>query len=244
MRQLPVIYGGHDGGPRPATREQVCGALQRGVDPVIVARQVARGTSDLWGQCLTALNDAEPKPACAEGCASCCHRRVEVTALEVFLIARSMVAASSRQLDRVHAAGERHAVLSSSEHFLQQSECPFLDQRGACEIYEVRPLACRRAHSLDVRVCLALASDPEANLTIPVSQAIDWNTSALVLGYYEGMVHAGVPPHQYELAQAVSLALQSQDAEARWLRGEDVLAAAKTRDAETLGSVLGRPTGG
>lgn len=236
-RRLPVLYGGHDAGPRPETRENVCAAMLRGVDPVVVTAYVAQGTSDLWAACLTALPASAPKPACARGCSYCCQQRVEVTAPEAFLIARALASADPVLLERISAAARRHAAVSAREHFLQQCPCPFLDDAGACAIYEVRPIACRRAHSVDVEVCRALARDPRAELRVPASEVIDWNTSALVLGYYEGLAHAGRPPHQYELAQAVVLAL-AEGSERRWAQGDDPLEQARTRDAATLTTLL------
>jgi hypothetical protein len=79
-----------------------------------------------------------------------------------------------------------------------------------------------------------LAADPTLPVDIPTSEALDWNLSALTWGYYEGLAHAGVPPHQYELAQAVTLALRTEAAESRWRRGEDVLASSMTRRAEAI----------
>jgi Fe-S-cluster containining protein len=243
QRHLPMLYGGHDAGPRPETRARVYAALNRGLDPVIVAAHVAQGTSDVWTTCLARLPENEPKPACGVGCSYCCHQRVEATAPEVFLIARSLLGIGAERLDRVRVAAERHAVLSAREQFLQQCECPFLDAGGACSIYEVRPMACRRAHSTDVEVCRKLTLEPSLDVRVPLSEALDWNTSALVLGYYEGLSHAGIPPHQYELVNAVVLALDSAEAETRWQRGEDVLAPALTRDASTLGALLGPAAG-
>lgn len=236
-RRLPVLYGGHDAGPRPVTRERVCLALEGGVDPVVVGATVASGMSELWAACLTELGDA-PKPACARGCSHCCHQRVEVTAPEAFWIARWLAGASPTRLQSIERAAERHARLTAREHFLQQVACPFLDADGGCSIYEVRPIACRRAHSLDVATCRELAVEPRLDVVVPASEALDWNTSALVLGYFEGLAHAGQPPHQYELVQAVWLAL-APDAERRWRTGEEPLARASTRRAETLPSILG-----
>lgn len=237
-RNLPVIYGGHDLGPRPETRHLVHDALVRGVDPVTVVAHVGRGVSDVWAMCLTADGAAESRPACARGCAWCCHQRVEVTGPEVFAIARRVETASPSLRLRLSEAAARHMRRSSREHFVEQCPCPFLGDGEACEIYDERPLACRRASSVDARVCESLASDPSLDLVIPASPAIDWNTSAVTLGYYEGMQHAGFAPDQYELAQAVELALQTSDAELRWRRGEDVLAAARTRTAEELVDLL------
>lgn len=236
-----MLYGGHDLGPRPETRQRVGEALAQGADVVSVIERIAAGVSELWDACLAALPEAEPKPACARGCASCCHQRVEITAPEAFAIARWLNADAVRYARwgaKVEAAAQRHAGFSSKQQFAAQSPCPFIEEDGACGIYAVRPIACRRAHSLDAEVCRELARDPSRELTVPVSESLDWNTSALVLGGYEGMAHAGVPPHQYELAQAVSLALSSPESEARWQRGEDVLSSALTKTADALAALL------
>jgi hypothetical protein len=239
MRHLPVIYGGHDVGPRPVTRERVWLALERGAEPVAVVAQVGRGLSDLWDQCLTKLGGRAGEPACVRGCVHCCHQRVEVTALEVFLVARLLTNALPEQLERLTASATRHAGMSSREHFQRQLPCPFLGADKACEVYDARPLACRRAHSLDAEVCLRLAKDEGTQGGPPLLEPLDWNLSALTLGYYEALVHANVPPHLYELAGGVHLALSIPDAEARWFAGEDVLRPALLRDADALLRVLG-----
>lgn len=239
MRHLPVIYGGHDAGPRPVTREQVWLALQRGAEPVSVVAQVERGLSELWEQCLTRLEGRAGKPACQRGCVHCCHQRVEVTALEVFLIARSLANTLPAQRARLAGAAVQHAGLSSRELFERQLPCPFLNADKACDVYEVRPLACRRAHSLDAEVCRQLARGDSHEDGPPLLEPLDWNLSALTLGYYEALVHANVPPHLYELALGVQLALTVSDAESRWFAGEDVLRPALVRDADALLRILG-----
>lgn len=241
-RRLPMIYGGHDLGPRPETRQRVGDALTRGADVIGVIERIAAGVSELWDACVAALPETEPKPACSRGCASCCHQRVEITAPEAFAIARWLIANPALHTglrSALDAAAARNAQMSSKQQFAAQSPCPFLDQVGGCGIYEVRPIACRRAHSLDAAVCRELARDPARELRVPVSEPLDWNTSALVLGGYEGMVHANVPPHQYELAQALVLVLAMPDAEARWRNGEDVLRPAMTRHADELVRLFG-----
>lgn len=236
-----MIYGGHDVGPRPETRQRVGEALTRGVDAVSVIERVAMGVSELWDACVATLPESEPKPACTRGCASCYHQRVEITAPEAFAIARWIAAqpAASAWSSAVRAAAQRHGALSSRQQFAAQSPCPFLEAGGVCGIYAVRPIACRRAHSLDAEVCHELARDPGSELRVPLSEALDWNSSALVLGAYEGMTHGGVPPHQYELTGAVALALETPQVEARWGRGEDVLAGARTRTEADLRALFG-----
>jgi Fe-S-cluster containining protein len=225
-------------GPRPGARDATADALSRGVDPVTVAGVMTRGLDETIANVLGADLRGEPRPACARGCSSCCHQRVEVTAPEVFLIARTLEPAGDRDvmMARVAAAYRDDATRATPA----ARRCVFLDRDGACSIYAVRPLACRRAHSVDREICEAVFANPSLDALIPASPSLDWNASALVLGYLEGSAIGGRPPHQYELHAALSIALSDPTCEARWLSGEDALAAARTRSADDLFTVLGR----
>jgi Fe-S-cluster containining protein len=238
-----AIYGGRDEGARPATREAVAGALERGVDPVLVAAHVARGLDAVIAQVAAANVAGEARPACARGCSHCCHQRVEVTAPEVFRLARELGEHAGADLRaRLDAAAARARGLDGSAYFRARIACALLDDDGACSAYEARPLACRRAHSTDAEACAAALREPSLGARIPDAPTVTWNASALVVGYLEGLAHAGLAPHVHELHAA--LALAGPEAEARWRAGEDVLAPARTRSAEELAALLGRAVDG
>lgn len=101
----------------------------------------------------------QPVTACTAGCSTCCSRNVTITALEGVEILRWVVSRGrSPWLARVLANSEpvptprlttnefAAACLAGREVGEQEeadlSPCPLLE-RGYCQIYPVRPLACR-----------------------------------------------------------------------------------------------------
>ncbi|STO53359.1 Flagellin N-methylase [Escherichia coli] len=70
--------------------------------------------------------------SCKKGCCSCCKIDVHLTVLEATYIAQAAkIIARDNQLTTGH-----------------NSKCPFLSEKGACSIYNYRPLLCRTYHVL------------------------------------------------------------------------------------------------
>ncbi|HEY3818804.1 MAG TPA: YkgJ family cysteine cluster protein [Polyangiaceae bacterium] len=238
-RSLP-IYGGVDGGPRPDAREQVRNVLEAGLDPVVVAERVGANVDALVAQWMAFDGSGNAKPACSRGCSHCCHQRVEVTAPEVFLLARFLrIRPDAKRDARVAATASAVEGLGGRAYLRRKAPCALLGEDGACTVYPARPMACRRHHSTDASVCEATLRDPASEVLVPVAPSLQWNVSALVLGWLEGLAHAGRPPHHYELHAALRLALDDPGAEARFLAGEDPLHPARSRDAAELPVHLG-----
>lgn len=239
-RSLP-IYAGVDAGPRPEAREQVRSALEAGMDPVAVAERVGTHVDAVVTRWVAMDVPGEARPSCARGCSHCCHARVEVTAPEVFLLARFLREHPDTARDaRVAETARALRGMDGRAHHLAQVRCALLDDEGACSVYASRPIACRRAHSTDASVCAAVHREPTLDVRIPVAPTLQWNVSSLVLGWLEGSAHAGRPPHHYELHAALRIALEDAGAEARFVAGEEPLRLARTRAAEDLTAVLGR----
>jgi len=219
--------------------------IASGADPVLVVERVAANLDAFVALHASLDVPGEPKPACARGCSDCCHTRVEVTAPEVFLLARHLRAHPHAGLrERVVATASQTAGLDGRAYHLRQIRCALLGEDGACSVYPARPLACRRAHSTDASVCAAVHRDPALEARIPFAPTLQSNASALVLGWLEGSAHAGRPPHHYELHAALAIALEQPDADTRFVaQGEDPLREARSRDAGELERVLGSPAG-
>ncbi len=240
-RSLP-LYGGLDAGSRPSAREQVREALASGASPVLVAERVEASLDEIVARWWALDVRGEAKPACARGCAHCCHDRVEVTAPEVFLLVRYLRAHADPERDaRVESTARALRGIDGRAHHRARIRCALLDPDDACTAYAARPLACRRAHSTDASVCAAVHADPTLDVRVPAAQSLQFNASALVLGWLEGCAHAGRAPHHYELNAALHLALSDPDAEARYVAGEDPLRDARTVDAADLPELLGSP---
>ena len=78
---------------------------------------------------------ATPKPmACAKGCSFCCYQSIPLTILEVLVIKEFLRDEKLQGVQR-----DFKAVFKTDG----VTPCPFLIE-GACSIYSVRPIACRR----------------------------------------------------------------------------------------------------
>lgn len=81
---------------------------------------------------------------CQEGCSFCCHTQVSVTADEAELLSQKISNGLEVDLDRL----ERQALVGndSQEYFrlsFEDRRCVFLDEKGACRVYQDRPAVCR-----------------------------------------------------------------------------------------------------
>lgn len=154
---------------------------------------------------------------CKPGCSYCCHARVEATAPEVFRIAAQLdrLPASERaaKVDRLRAHVD--APEGAETSWRRRKACPFLENH-LCSIHELRPAACRKAHSTDVGRCEAAAP------VIPQDLGIALDCEALVSGTSEGYRESGFDAAGYELVRSVLVALGDPTAQFRWHGGERV----------------------
>lgn len=164
-------------------------------------------------------------PACARGCAMCCHLRVASTPAEVFGLARYIrrqlaPAALDDLVTRIAGTAARLHALPRERLLATNVPCPLLAD-GACSMYAARPFNCRAYHSLDVDACTASFNDPDdAGLKHPQSAMVARINEGVQQGLGEMLGQAGLDRSQYELVTALDEALSDHDAEARFLRGE------------------------
>ncbi|HYD70430.1 YkgJ family cysteine cluster protein [Azospirillum sp.] len=172
----------------------------------------------------TALRWAKPEPAaCRRGCAHCCVSYVAVTAPELFLIARSLK--GPRRAAVAARVAEADAVTHGrtlAERFAEPRFCPLLED-GACGVYAVRPSSCRSLASFDAEAC-ARAFGANSGEGLPGPAAGLELRSAYQASLRAALTLAGLPAAAYELNAGLNRVLQTPDAEARWLAGEDVFA--------------------
>ena len=111
-----------------------------------------------------------------------------------------------------------------------RKSCPFLKDR-LCSIYQVRPAACRKAHSADVSQCEAHAP------VIPQNLEIALNAEALLRGTSGAYRQRGFDASAHELVRAVLLALLDPSAQARWYNGEQVFESAAAEPSKLIDDV-------
>lgn len=164
-------------------------------------------------------------PACARGCAMCCHLRVMATPAEVFGLARYIrrqlaPAALEDLAGQVSATAARLHAIPRERLLATNVPCPLLVD-GACSMYAARPFNCRAYHSLDVDACTASFNNPgDAGLTHPQSAMVARINEGVQQGLADVLGQAGLDRSQYELVTALDEALSDPGAETRFLLGE------------------------
>jgi Fe-S-cluster containining protein len=81
---------------------------------------------------------------CKLGCTACCHTQVSVTEDEAKLLAHLITDGTTVDEDRLrlqHAAGNDSGKFYGLKY--EDRKCIFLNENGACRIYEDRPSVCR-----------------------------------------------------------------------------------------------------
>jgi Fe-S-cluster containining protein len=168
--------------------------------------------------------------ACQKGCSWCCRgSRVNVGPPEAIAIAEWILARDAdQQLDlitRVNRTAEVVQKTNADDRWIARMPCAFLDAQGACEIYPVRPLACRMGNSFDAATCQrahetgeGVASDSRIRVVYAIGRA------AIERAAHDNKLQFGY----YELSTAVALALHTADAAPQWATGSDLFERART----------------
>ncbi|ABB32828.1 protein of unknown function UPF0153 [Geobacter metallireducens RCH3] len=152
--------------------------------------------------------------ACGPGCADCC--RVNVTVLLPEAIAIAAYLEEIGKGDETNAITMRVADTAARVRWMEDDEriragvaCPFLDGRGWCAIYPVRPLTCRALSSTDPEQCrralAAHCSDEEETIVVNIFQKF------LMEGTFQSlaraMERAGLDTTGRELCRSVTRCL-------------------------------------
>lgn len=154
-----------------------------------------------------------PPAACRAGCSYCCSVRVEATPPEVLRIAGAAAALPvERRMPLMQRLDECAAVRRVDAHARQP--CAFLED-DLCSIYELRPAACRKAHSLSVRHCETFSEQ------IPQDLARIVESEALMAGTAQAYRDAGLPCVPGELNAAVLAALVEPSGEELWFQSRN-----------------------
>lgn len=157
--------------------------------------------------------------ACGKGCSHCCHLWVSVSALEALALAKIARKRGDDIIARIRAADDFTHRYSHGDRHAHPHPCPFLEN-NVCSIYEDRPASCRQAASEDAEICERsfFRTNEEVPTPLPYLVSRTLYGIAMVCALKE----AGLDHKTYELNNAVVRALALENAEARWLAGEDI----------------------
>lgn len=163
---------------------------------------------------------------CSKGCSYCCHNMVTASAPEIFLLARHFRKGDPSRLrdilEKLKAADLAGRDLDPRQRYLAHIACGLLDENGLCGAYEARPNVCRTMVSASVAACRASFAGEPAQ--IPMPKAYGALRTAYSYTLLAALRAEGLDDRLYELNQALCIALETENAEGRWLSGEDIFA--------------------
>ena len=171
---------------------------------------------------------AQQAIACKKGCGHCCVQPVSVSPMEAFTVARQ-IRGRGDVANAMREAGDKIRQAPKYQR-LFDLRCPMLVD-NACSIYEFRPFSCHNFASFNVNDCITrFVMRGPSNIRLPVEYEPAANESRLILFASLGLIGRRDFTQTYEMKMAVSAILAlGEDAEARWLAGENVL-----KDVEAL----------
>jgi Fe-S-cluster containining protein len=86
---------------------------------------------------------------CQKGCSFCCNVRVAIYSIEALRIAYHLFDLPDAEQQRLIPLMEQQAILEQTHDTHQYAAlkrpCVFLDPKGECSIYSIRPVSCRPA---------------------------------------------------------------------------------------------------
>ena len=169
----------------------------------------------------TVPKESEKGIVCRRGCAFCCTQLVSVTAPEAFWVA-AQIRRKPLVIDAVRAIDQKTYGLSMEDRLKSHIICPLLEN-DACSIYAARPIGCRGFVSLNLDACIAtFVHGAEPQIPVPANRLDILYACRMAL--YAALRLRGLKAEAYEMNAAVMAALAFDDAEARWLAGEDIFA--------------------
>jgi len=182
--------------------------------------RLVRHVGDLFERSIP--GSARARLACGGGCALCCYQPVRVSPPELFFLA-PVIAERPELVAAVRKAAARPENPRADAPGIFWIRCPLLDPANHCSSYAARPLACRSYVSLDLNDCRTAYFQPGRNIVrSPVPYSDIQSSCRLIL--QAALKLNGLSNTHYELNAALCTVLDTQDAEKRWLRGENILA--------------------
>jgi Fe-S-cluster containining protein len=159
--------------------------------------------------------------ACREGCSFCCYFRIVVNAHEVIRIIEHCNNNFSKTrieeiLFQAKVNADKLSGIPKSKQLAVNLKCPFL-LNDSCQIYSVRPAACRDFHSVEVEGCQYSFNNPEditsPNGYIPHLRVAETDHSqACNFAFFE----LGYDPNTYEFNTALIEAIENSSSMKRF----------------------------
>ena len=182
-------------------------------------RASAAAAAGHWGRLYDSSIQNNFELACRQGCAHCCVQSVLIYAPEAFAIA-AQISERPEIKAAMRSAGGKLSKAASGTDTLRRISCPLLSN-NSCSIYEIRPLNCRAFVAVDLRECIStfvMMGKFAIRMPAPITDMRTFWHMLMMAALQLAVKNVAV----YEMNAAVSRILETPDAEARWLAGEDV----------------------
>jgi Fe-S-cluster containining protein len=158
-------------------------------DPIARARFVYDQVNQ-YNQEILSDPIVEKHLTCKKGCSFCCHTQVSVTEDEATLLA-DLVVRGETHIDFQKLHTQMSAGNSAKNWFSLRHEsrgCVFLDEEGACSIYQDRPSVCRTNHVVsDASYC-----DTSDGKEKPIRLLNTFKSDMVVYAAFEASKKSGV----------------------------------------------------
>jgi Fe-S-cluster containining protein len=169
--------------------------------------------------------------ACQAGCQYCCHLRLGVSIPEVIVIYKQLLAQATPEglaviRQRIIDTDRKGNTLLESFWFESRTPCPFLNEKGRCLIYALRPFPCRAHHSTDVKICRE-SFEKETSIQIPCFTLYWASTDMYSSLFIKVLADKGFASFQVGFIKALEILFKDDRAIESWLNKEDVFAIAK-----------------
>lgn len=146
---------------------------------------------------------------------------VILTAPEAFSVA-AQIRKRPKAMAAIAEANRQTQGLSLEARLNAKVRCPLLEE-AICSVYAARPLGCHGFVSLDLNACLAtFERDAPPNIPTPALNVRMLETCRIL--YMAALRLANLPDAAYEMNEVLAAILATDQAEARWLAGDNFLA--------------------
>lgn len=163
--------------------------------------------------------------ACGRGCSHCCTQMVALTAPEAFLVA-ARVRKNARVVAAINEVHNKTRELTLEQRLRSGIMCALLDEK-VCSIYPARPLGCHGFVSVNLDACIAaFVNGAPPDIPMPSEYATVLYACRMLLMAALRLLRLN--DSSYEMNAALAAILSQENAEARWLAGENVFAGVPT----------------
>lgn len=167
---------------------------------------------------------------CREGCWYCCTRWVDAKIPEVLYISRVTIGRTDLG-DATRTASETFGHLDYEQRKREVTPCAMLVD-GRCSVYAERPLVCRAAVSRSAEVCERSYLETDEPIARPRVFGLVGGIFSIALA--GALWQSGLDYRAYELTSALEVVENEEDAERRWLGGEQLFQQARRGPTDLL----------